>query len=210
MAAWEQAALAATLCWMSCWTWPSVKAWWISTTVSKPSALDASTWSRQRSGQLHRQENHFIFKLNHISEICLAHIEEVTLLVTICSPLSTGYLQESQVFKHLFFPPVVWKFKEWTECIISPLWDLCKGHCNSFREKTHCFSVCYVGTCYSLDVKMICIFNPYYVNLTLTWLFITFVVICRGALIKCTPHVFVDFEIFILPQLWYTNIIAHV
>lgn len=40
---WGRAAPAATLCWMSCWTWPSVKAWWISTTVSKPSALDAST-----------------------------------------------------------------------------------------------------------------------------------------------------------------------
>ena len=43
---WGQAGLAATLCWMSCWIWLNVKEWWTSTTVSRPSAPDASTWSR--------------------------------------------------------------------------------------------------------------------------------------------------------------------
>lgn len=45
---WGQAGLAATLCWMSCWIWLSVKEWWTSTTVSRPSAPDASTWSRRK------------------------------------------------------------------------------------------------------------------------------------------------------------------
>ncbi len=43
---WGQDGPAATLCWMSCWIWLSVKEWWTSTTVSRPSAPDASTWSR--------------------------------------------------------------------------------------------------------------------------------------------------------------------
>lgn len=40
---WGQAGPAATLCWMSCWIWLSVKEWWTSTTVSRPSAPAAST-----------------------------------------------------------------------------------------------------------------------------------------------------------------------
>ena len=43
---WGQAGPAATLCWTSCWIWPSVKEWWTFTTVSRPSARGASTWSR--------------------------------------------------------------------------------------------------------------------------------------------------------------------
>lgn len=85
-------------------------------------------------------------------------------------------------------------------CIITvlPLWDLGKGHRNSFKEKTHIVSRCAApARAVLLDVEIINIFTPYYVNLTLTWLFITFVVICRGALIKCTPHVFVYLDVFI-------------
>lgn len=124
---WGQAVLAATLCWMSCWTWLSVKAWWISTTASKPSALDGSTWSRQRSGQPHAA--HHIQKKSNISYLSSAYSEGYITNHNMVASLSSGIIQENQVFKHLFFPPVV--------CInILPLWDLCKGHYNSLREKT--------------------------------------------------------------------------
>lgn len=61
VAVWELAGQAATLCWMSCWTWRSVREWWTSTTVWKLSVPAASTWSRQRSHtQTHTQGKRFL------------------------------------------------------------------------------------------------------------------------------------------------------
>jgi len=92
-------------------------------------------------------------------------------------------------------PPVDWKFKERGVGGVLPSVTHVKVIAIVWRKELHCLSMCCVDTGCFLDVQTICNCTPYYVNSTLRFRFITFVVICRAALIKCSTHVFVDLDI---------------
>lgn len=139
VAAWGLAGPAATSSWMSCWTWQSVKEWWISTTVSKPSAPAASTWSRQRSGQVHDNTSHSN-QVKYLNTV-LHMLKEVGTITS----LSLALLENRNRIRNLnsCFPLMLFVNSEYGWfIIIFPLWDLCKGHCNNLREKTHTVSQC--------------------------------------------------------------------
>lgn len=130
---------AATSSWMSCWTWQSVREWWISTTVSKPFAPAASTWSRQRSGQMHDNTSHSN-QVKYLKTV-LHMLREVDMLTS----LSFSLLENINRIRNfnICFPLVLFVNSKCGWCIIIlPLWDLCKGHCNNLREKTHTVSQC--------------------------------------------------------------------
>lgn len=178
VAVWGLAGPAATSSWMSCWTWQSVKEWWISTTVSKPSAPAASTWSRQRSGQVHDNTSHsnqvkylntvlhMLKEVGALTSLSLSLLENINRIrkLSICFPLMLFVNEKSEVGVLLYSPSGTYVK------VIAIIWEKRLTLSLSVLHRHIQIFIC----------EHICIYSPYYVNATLTCLFITSVLICRG------------------------------
>lgn len=149
---WGRAGPAAISCWTWCWTWQSVKEWWTSTTVWRPSALVESTWSRQRCRRSHVYPELSVPR--HGRRLSKWHL---------------FYLHTHKLCGCCY---------EYSECLALECYENCVwigGKCKKKSSLLHLSSV--RRHVHLLRCSEIYISKLYYVNPTVIWLFKTLVII---------------------------------